>query len=115
MKDLAPDIYRQRLVMEFILNNKIESHKLVEYSEKLTEKLGMTLVSSPILTYAPDYGWSVYVHWKESGMHIYTWDKRDPVFISVDLYTCKKFEINDALNYTKDFFINNLVELVWKE
>ena len=115
MKDLAPNIYRQRLVMEFTLREKFDSELLVKYSEKLTTKLGMTLVSSPILTYAPDYGWSVYVHWKESGMHIYTWDHRKPIFISVDLYTCKKFEINDALSYTKEFFGENLIELVWKE
>tara|TARA_B110000208_G_scaffold191437_1_gene258277 strand:- start:2481 stop:2828 length:348 start_codon:yes stop_codon:yes gene_type:complete len=115
MKDLAPDIFRQRLVMEFTLKNNFKSELLVTYAENLTKKLGMTLVSSPILTYAPDYGWSVYVHWKESGMHIYTWDKRKPIFISVDLYTCKKFEIEDALNYTKEFFNDNLIEIEWKE
>ena len=115
MEDLAPDIFRQRLVIEFTLQNKIESSLLVTYAEELTKELDMTLVSSPILTYAPDYGWSVYVHWKESGMHIYTWDYRKPIFISVDIYTCKKFKISDAIDYTNKFFKNNILKIVWKE
>ena len=53
--------------------------------------------------------------WKESGMHIYAWDDRKPCFFSVDIYTCRAFDFQAPVDYTKQFFGDDLIEVVWKE
>jgi S-adenosylmethionine decarboxylase len=43
------------------------------------------------------------VHWEGSGAHLYAWDT--PVlFFSVDVYTCKRFDMERAVGYTRRFF-----------
>lgn len=114
-EDLAPDICRQRLIIEGTLHNVFLPEDMTRYCTEITDVLNMTQVTSPICNYEPNYGWCAYAHWKESGMHIYAWDKRVPKFFSVDLYTCKPFNHEHALNYTEEFFGDNLIKLVWKE
>ena len=67
--------------------------------------------------YDEKYGLSSYMCWKESGMHIYTWDKildfSSTSFFSIDIYTCKNFNINDVINFTSTSF--SIKELTWKE
>ena len=113
--DLAPDICRQRLIIEGTLHNIFEPKDIAQYAKEMTSVLDMELVTSPVLNHEPKYGWCAFIHWKESGMHIYTWDNREPSFFSVDVYTCKAFDPMDAVRYTKEFFGDNLIKLVWKE
>jgi len=114
-KDLAPDICRQRLIIEGTLRNVFLPEGMTRYCRGITEVLNMTGVTTPICNYDADYGWCAYMHWKESGMHIYAWDGRTPKFFSIDIYTCKKFEPMDAVRYTEEFFEDNLIEIAWKE
>lgn len=114
-RDLASDICRQRLIIEGTLHNKFTGEMMTQYCNEITNVLNMTAVTSPVCNYDSDYGWCAYHHWKESGMHIYGWDDRSPSFFSVDLYTCRAFEISSPVNYTKEFFGDNLIEIVWKE
>ena len=114
-EELAPDIFRQRLVIEGTLYSPFKAEDMTTYCREITKVLNMTEVTSPVCNYDPDYGWCAYTHWKESGMHIYAWDKRVPKFFSVDLYTCKGFEIQHAINYTEEFFGDYLIKLMWKE
>ena len=72
-KDLAPDICRQRLVIEGTLHNPFGSEDMTRYCHEITKVLNMTEVTSPMCNYDPNYGWCAYTHWKESGMHIYSW------------------------------------------
>ena len=60
------------------------------------------------------YGLSSYMCWKESGMHIYTWEKNEdrPNFFSIDIYTCKDFDIESVLKFTYSSF--PIQELTWK-
>ena len=114
MKDLAPDIARQRMVVEGTLHLPFAPLEMVGYCIDITKVLGMTPVSSPICNHDPDYGWCAYMHWKESGMHVYGWDNRRPPFFSIDIYTCKAFSEEDVVKFTRYFFDTNLIELVWK-
>ncbi len=114
-EDLAPDICRQRLIIEGTLNNVFLPEEMAQYAKEISQVLDMTLVTSPVLNYEPKYGWCAFVHWKESGMHIYTWENRTPKFFSVDIYTCKKFDPQHAVNYTKEFFGENLIKITYKE
>ena len=113
--DLATDIVRQRLIIEGLLHNPFKGEDMTRYCHELTTVLDMTAVTSPVCNYDPDYGWCAYTHWKESGMHIYSWDDRKPSFFSVDLYTCRSFDIAHPINYTQEFFGDNLIKLTWKE
>ena len=114
-EDLAPEICRQRMVVEGTLHNPFEPEDMDRYCHEVTEVLNMTYVTAPICNYEPNYGWCAYMHWKESGLHIYSWDNREPKFFSIDMYTCKKFDPADALRYTEEFFGDNLIQLTWKE
>ena len=73
----------------------------------------MTCVTAPIFNYDPAYGWCAYMHWKESGIHIYAWDDRKPPFFSIDIYTCKAYKEEEDSRFTKDFFGDNLIDLEW--
>jgi len=47
-------------------------------------------------------GYALWMHWKTSGVQMYTWDNE--LFFAVDLHTCKGFEPNIAIDFTKGFF-----------
>tara|TARA_Y100001938_G_C8083488_1_gene430519 strand:+ start:1590 stop:2036 length:447 start_codon:yes stop_codon:yes gene_type:complete len=114
-KDLAPDIFRQRIIIEGTLHKPFLAEDMTRYCNEITEVLKMTAVTAPVCNYDPDYGWCAYTHWKESGMHIYGWDDRKPPFFSIDIYTCKAFDPQHAINYSKEFFGENLIDLAWRE
>ena len=113
--DLAPDICRQRLVIEGTLRRVFLPEDMTRYCHEITKILNMTEVTTPVCNYDSHYGWCAYTHWKESGMHIYAWDNRTPKFFSIDIYTCKDFDPMDAIRYTKEFFKDNLIKIAWKE
>ena len=115
MKDLAPDIFRKRMIVEGTLKRAFAPLDMIGYCKEVTEVLNMTRVSSPFCSHDSKYGWCAYMHWKESGMHIYGWDNRTPKFFSIDIYTCKDFDPMDAIRYTKEFFGDNLIKIAWKE
>ena len=114
-EDLAPDICRQRMIVEGILHNPFESVDMVVYCNDISTVLNMTPVSYPELSFAEEYGWCCFMHWRESGMHIYSWDDRKPPFFSVDIYTCKTFNSGDVVAFTQEFFGENLIKLTWKD
>ena len=114
-KDLAPDICRQRIIVEGILNNPFKAEDMTRYCSEITSVLDMTAVTAPSCNYDPMYGWCAYMHWKESGLHVYAWDDRKPPFFSIDIYTCKEFDPQHVINYTREFFGDNLIDLSWKE
>lgn len=113
--DLAPEITRQRLIIEGTLHNAFTPEDMVLYSKDISKVLDMTPVGDPVTDHAKEYGHCCWHHWKESGMHIYGWDNRKPCFFSIDLYTCKPFNVNHPINFTKEFFGENLINIVWKE
>lgn len=114
-EDLAPDICRQRIVIEGTLHSPFSPEQMTEYCADVTKVLNMTAVTAPVCNYDAQYGWCAYMHWKESGMHIYAWDDRKPPFFSIDIYTCKSFDPWDAARYTEEFFGEQLIKLCWKE
>jgi hypothetical protein len=113
--DLAPDICRQRMVVEGTLRNPFNPVDMVRYCKEISTVLDMTPVSNPKTSFTEEYGWCCFMHWKESGMHIYSWDNRSPKFFSIDIYTCKSFDPQRVVNYTEEFFGENLIKLTYKE
>ncbi len=109
MRDLAPSIYRQRLVIEGIPANPINDEHIKDYLSELSGVLGMTTLLPPVTHKSDKFGWAGWIHWESSGAHFYAWD--EPVlFFSVDIYTCKKFEDELAIDFTKKYFQASEIE-----
>lgn len=103
MKDLAPHITRQRLVIEGIVDDKISAEVLKNYLNQLSSQLEMKVLLPAISHKSEKYGESGWIHWETSGAHFYAWDH--PIkFFSVDIYTCKEFDVNNAVEFTRSFF-----------
>ena len=112
MKDLAPYVYRQRLVVEGKCENVISDKDIEEYLSQLSDELKMVTLAPPVTHMAEEFGWAGWIHWSTSGAHFYAWDKPTP-FFSVDIYTCKSFETEAAVEFTKKFF--NTRDIAFKE
>ena len=112
MKDLAPDIYRQRLVIEGYPEKPISDEEIKRYLSALSIQIDMKQLIEPVTDRSDLYGWAGWIHWETSGAHFYAWEQ-PKLFFSVDIYTCKAFKAEDAVVFTKDFF--NTSEIVYKE
>jgi len=110
--DLAPDILRQRLVIEGIPSGPIDDAAIVSYLNGLSDCCGMVALLEPVTHRSPQFGWAGWIHWETSGAHFYAWDS-PRMFFSVDIYTCKAFDPVDALTFTSEFF--RASQLVAKE
>ena len=115
--DLAPTIIRRRLVIECLHNQNFNDEKIKNYMIKLSNVMNMTIVTMPTSNTVEEYGYSAYMTWKESGMHVYTWNKTEtrPNFMSIDIYTCKNFSIEQVINFTKTFFEDHIEKITWRE
>jgi len=103
MPDLAPTIYRQRLVIEGTCETPISDAAIREYLVGLSEVCDMEILLDPVTHGGDQSGWAGWVHWEGSGAHVYAWD-RPVLFFSVDVYTCKVFGVRRAVEYTRAFF-----------
>ena len=103
MKDLAPDIYRQRLVIEGIPAKVISDKDIEDYLSKLSGTLDMKTLLSPVTHRSDTFGWAGWIHWESSGAHFYAWEQ-PRLFFSVDIYTCKKFDDQNAIDFTEEYF-----------
>jgi len=101
--DLAPDIHRQRLVVEGYPKNKISSDDIKAYLSELSVVLNMVRLNEPVTHQSPKFGWAGWIHWETSGAHFYAWDEPN-LFFSVDIYTCKEFSNKEAVKFTEDYF-----------
>ncbi|MDA8118159.1 MAG: S-adenosylmethionine decarboxylase [Actinomycetota bacterium] len=98
--DLAPDIYRQRLVIEGVPAAPINDAQIVKYLRDLGTVCGMKVLTDPVTHLSETYGWAGWVHWETSGAHFYAWDT-PRLFFSVDVYTCKPFDAAVAAEFTR--------------
>lgn len=112
MKDLAPMIHRQRLIIEGYPAKPITETEIKDYLSELAEVTDMVRLTEPVTHQSPLYGWAGWVHWETSGAHFYAWDQ-PLLFFSVDIYTCKAFDPQKAIEFTKRFF--NASQIEYKE
>ena len=110
-RDLAPTIYRQRLVIEGIVPRDISDKDISDYLTGLSKELDMTTLIEPVTHRSDTFGWAGWIHWETSGAHFYAWDQPGN-FFSVDIYTCKAFAEEMAVEYTRSYF--GPTELTWK-
>ena len=133
MENLAPKIYRQTALVEWLCPDNISAEQAAEYLIELAAGLSMTPKMDPITDGAAGLGVAAYFPGGgegavplqrratpastngvqpllESGVHFYGWDKESGLvpepyaFGSVEAYTCSPFDILDAVRLTKRFF-----------
>lgn len=101
--DLAPQVYRQRMVIEGYPSMPISDEAIKDYLSKLSDFIGMRTLLEPVTHRSDLYGWAGWIHWETSGAHFYAWEQ--PIlFFSVDIYACKAFDVQAALDFTHSYF-----------
>ena len=117
MRDLAPDIVRQRLLIEATYDRSLSSADVADYLTGLAAALELRTYGDPIV-HAPggdgkeaNEGFDAFVPLIDSGIALYVWTNAR--FLSVVLYTCKSFSVPAALTHTADFF--NILEVEHRE
>ncbi|MDP3966202.1 MAG: S-adenosylmethionine decarboxylase [archaeon] len=108
MENFAPDILRQRMVIEGIYSVKMTPKLLKDCMQKLSVKLGMKIIYGPIVKNIAEKinplhgGYESILIWAESGASIYTWKRNN--FFTVDIYTCRRFDPKVAVEHIKEKF-----------
>jgi S-adenosylmethionine decarboxylase len=101
--DLAPEICRQRLVVEGLNSQPISAEAIKGYLTALSSTIDMVTLIEPVTHQSPQYGWAGWIHWETSGAHFYAWDV-PRLFFSVDVYACKPFSADAVLDLTRHWF-----------
>src|SRR5829696_7579902 len=102
-RDLAPEILRQRLVIEGVPARPVDDEQIRRYLSALSRVVDMVQLLEPVTHRSDIYGWAGWIHWETSGAHFYAWEQ-PRLFFSVDVYTCKAFDEDVAVAFTRDFF-----------
>lgn len=110
--DLAPQILRQRLVVEGYPSASISDSQIKDYLKQLADVTDMVTLIEPVTHSSDKFGWAGWTHWETSGAHFYAWD-RPLLFFSVDIYTCKAFDPAKVVAFTEEFFGAN--DITFKE
>ena len=110
MENLEPKIFRQRLIIEGHYSIEAGGETIRKYLAELSVILKMRIFSGPY-TWPPDqwdkpevelHELNGFVAWTESGCHVYAW--RFCKFFTSDIYSCKKFNANEVIEFTKNYF-----------
>lgn len=108
MKDLAPHIYRQRLLIEGVYERDVAEVDVLTFFDAMLEGINMTAAGDPIVNSSlgkgkvENQGIEAFIPLIESGIALYTWESSK--FLSLIIYTCKAYDDETALAITKDFF-----------
>jgi len=117
-RDLAPNIIRQRLIIEGTTTKIVVPRQIKRYLLGLAEVTKMQVLGGPFTRSAHECGYAGWIHWKTSGGHFYSYPanawggNNDPLF-TVDTYTCKPFSVEEAVEFTREYFQPG--EMVWRE
>jgi S-adenosylmethionine decarboxylase len=108
MRDLAPDIVRQRLLIEGLYGREITRGDVEKYLVGVAAHLSLRTYGDPIV-HAPggagkddNDGFDAFIPLIDSGISLYVWSKRR--FFATVLFTCKAFDEKAALDFTRTFF-----------
>lgn len=108
MKNLAPEIFRQRLLIEGYYTIGVTRESLSGFLMGIAAHLGLRACGEPAI-FSPagegkreNQGFDAFLPLVDSGISAYVWTSRK--FVSVLLYTCKGFDEGSAVDYTRRHF-----------
>lgn len=114
MRNLAPALVRQRVIIEAIPRQFILPPAIEEYLLRLADITKMEVLSGPYIYPAfgigPTSGYGSWTHWKTSGATFYSYEAP---LITLDCYTCKPFDPVAVVEFTRQFF--RPVDIEWME
>lgn len=111
-KNLAPNLLRQRVIIEGTTEKIVKPDKIKAYLFALSKVAKMKVLDDPFICTTHEMGYAGYIHWTTSGTHFYSYHTNPPLF-TVDIYTCKGFSVKNTIDSTKGFLAP--IKLVWKE
>ncbi len=94
-KELARDVFRQRLTLVAQNCRPPKRAKIVDFLPMLAKELDMI----PLCTIRANEN-AAWMHWETSGCVLFWLDGS----LSLDIYTCKRFDVARAESFTKAFF-----------
>jgi hypothetical protein len=108
MDDLAPDIVRQRLLIEGYYTIDVDRTTIERYFTALTDELELRTYGAPTI-FAPsgegradNQGYDAFVPLIDSGVSLYVWSASR--FLAVVIFTCKRFDAELAIRVTQEYF-----------
>jgi S-adenosylmethionine decarboxylase len=116
MKNLKPEIHRERLIIEGFYRVEMSEGFLEGFLIGLSKALGMKVIAGPFI-FSPDRfslihrGLGGFMAWAESGVAFYSWS--DYKFFTLDIYTCKTLDVQNAIEYVKRKLKCN--DIVWQK
>lgn len=109
MKNLAPEIFRQRLLIEGYFTGDIDEARVRAFLNGIVQHLHLRAYSDAVI-FTPasgmgreeNAGFDAFIPLIDSGVSAYIWTRLR--FFSVLLYTCKGFDEQAALDFAREFF-----------
>lgn len=108
MRNLAPQLFRQRLLIEGFYAGEMTRARLGAYLHGVAGHLSLKAYGEPTihspagLGKAENQGFDAFLPLVDSGIAAYVWSAAS--FFSIVLYTCKGFDEAAAVRYTREFF-----------
>jgi S-adenosylmethionine decarboxylase len=108
VRNLAPHIFRQRLLIEGFYATDLTRERVGAYLHGVSSHLGLKAYGEPTihspagLGKAENQGFDAFLPLVDSGVTAYVWSAAK--FFSIVLYTCKGFDEAAAIRYTREFF-----------
>lgn len=108
LTDIAPDIFRKRLLIEGYFGVEVTEETLKSYFSQITSELGLRTYAEPVIHYTSGKGKTVnegldgFVPLIDSGIYVAVW--LNPKFMSTIIYTCGEFDSDRAVKAVKEFF-----------
>lgn len=108
MENIAPEIIRQRLLIEGFFSIKVTKQTITNYFSEITRELGLRVYGKPSIHAtggqgkAINQGFDAFIPLIDSGIALYVWGNAG--FFSTVIYTCKKFDNKKAISFVKRFF-----------
>jgi len=108
VRDLASDILRQRLLIEGHDSINVDSAAVEAYLVGVAAHLGLRTYGNPIVHASggvgkeENAGFDAFIPLVDSGISLYV--RTQKRFFATVLFTCKGFEIERALEFTRSYF-----------
>ncbi|MBS7658866.1 MAG: S-adenosylmethionine decarboxylase [Candidatus Bathyarchaeia archaeon] len=116
MKNLLPQVFRKRLIIEGFYEVNINEEFIKKFLNELCGFLKMNVIVGPLI-FSPNEksevhkGLGGFMAWVESGVTLYTWNIYK--FFTLDIYSCKDFNVENVVNFVKN--ILKVSQFVYEE
>jgi S-adenosylmethionine decarboxylase len=108
MYSIAPEIFRNRLLIEGFFTVSVDAQSIIAFFAFLTGELNLKTYGEPFIHTtsgagkAVNQGYDAFVPLIDSGIYLAVWGNQK--FLSLIIYTCKDFDETKALQLTKEYF-----------